>query len=249
MSGVHAGRRYLITGATSGIGLATAHLLARQGASLVLTARREAELERLVEELPGDHAAVPFDLTALDEIPPMVGRVARELNGLHGLVHCAGIHRVTPLKILNSQSANEVFSLNVVAGLMLTKGFRVRRVHAPAASVVLLSSAVGVVGQKGVSAYSASKGAVISLAKSLALELASEDIRVNCVCPGVVRTPMTDALAESIGEDAFDQVEAMHPLGLGHPDDVAEPISFLLGTGSRWITGASLAVDGGYTAQ
>ena len=80
MSGVHAGRRYLITGATSGIGLATAHLLARQGASLVLTARREAELERLVEELPGDHAAVPFDLTALDEIPQMVGRVGREFN-------------------------------------------------------------------------------------------------------------------------------------------------------------------------
>ena len=99
------------------------------------------------------------------------------------------------------------------------------------------------------SVYSASKGAVISLTKSLALELAAEDIRVNCVLPGVVRTPMTEALAESIGEDAFAEVGAMHPLGLGRPEDVAGPISFLLGAGARWVTGAALAVDGGYTAQ
>jgi len=249
LNGLHAGRRYLITGATSGIGLATSVVLARQGANLVLTARRAGELERLVEDLPGDHLAMPFDLTATDEIPQMVGRASREVNGLHGLVHCAGIHRVTPLKMVNTRSVEDVFSLNVIAAMMLAKGFRVRHVHAPAASIVFLSSAVGAVGQKGVSAYSASKGAVISLTKSLALELAGEDIRVNCVLPGVVRTPMTEALHESIGEDAFAEVEAMHPLGLGQPDDVAEPISFLLGVRSRWMTGAALAVDGGYTAQ
>ena len=249
MSDLHAGRRYLITGATSGIGLATSILLANQGARLVLTARRAIELERLAEQLPGDHLAVPCDLTATDEIPQLVGRVAREVNGLHGFVHCAGIHRVTPLKIVKSRSIEDVFSLNVIAAVMLAKGFRVRRVHAPAASIVFLSSAIGAVGQKGVSAYSASKGAVISLTKSLALELAGEDIRVNCVLPGVVRTPMTVALAESIGEDAFAEVEAMHPLGLGEPEDVAAPISFLLGTGSRWMTGAAVPVDGGYTAQ
>lgn len=249
MSGLHEGRRYLITGATSGIGLATSMRLAQEGASLVLVARRADELEQLAGSLPGDHFAAPFDLTATDEIPQLVARVAKQLDGLHGLVHCAGIHRVAPVKIVNTQAVEDVFRLNVTAALMLAKGFRVRRMHAPAASVVLLSSAVGAVGQKGVSAYSASKGAVISLTKSLALELADEDIRVNCVLPGVVRTPMTAGLAESIGEDSFAEVAAMHPLGLGEPEDVAAPISFLLGTGARWITGAAIAVDGGYTAQ
>lgn len=249
MSDLHEGRRYLVTGATSGIGLATSIRLAHQGADLVLVARRTEELERLADSLPGDHRSVPFDLTATDEIPQLVGRVAKEVGGLHGLVHCAGIHRVTPLKIVNTKSVEDVFRINVTAALMLAKGFRVRRVHAPAASIVLLSSAVGAVGQKGVSAYSASKGAVISLTKSLALELVDDDIRVNCVLPGVVQTPMTAGLAESIGEDSFAEVAAMHPLGLGQPEDVAEPISFLLGAGARWITGAAIAVDGGYTAQ
>lgn len=156
---------------------------------------------------------------------------------------------MTPLKIASSEMVAELFALNVTTALMLAKGFRVRNVHAPDASMVFLSSAVGVVGQKGVGAYSASKGAIVSLTKSLALELAAEDIRVNCVLPGVVRTPMTDSLAEAIGEEAFSEVKAMHPLGLGQPEDVAEPIGFLLGAGSRWITGSALSVDGGYTAQ
>ena len=89
---------------------------------------------------------------------------------------------------------DDLLSLNVVAAVMLAKGFRVRRVHAPEAAIVFLSSAVEQLDRRA-SAYSASKGAVISLTKSLALELAAEDIRVNCVLPGVVRTPMTDALA------------------------------------------------------
>lgn len=245
----HAGRRYLISGATSGIGEATARALAGNGAELVMVARSTARLNSLAEELPGTHHTQTMDLTEIESIPGWVTGLARELNGLHGVVHAAGIHRVTPIKFMAAKDMQELYDLNVVAGAMLIKGFRVKGAHAPGASAVLLSSAVGMVGQPGVSAYASSKGALISLTKSLALELAREDIRVNCVCPGVVRTPMTRNLAESIGSEAFQEVEAMHPLGLGQPEDVAAAISFLLAPESRWITGAAIPVDGGYTAQ
>lgn len=245
----HAGRRYLVTGATSGIGRATAELLAQQGARLTLVARRVEDLTELASSLPGQHEALPFDLTQVDEIPALVTKVGRAMDGLHGLVHAAGIHKVAPLKVLTSSTMAEMDRLNVIAAAMLVKGLRVRGAHAPEAAVVLLSSAVGLVGQPGVSAYAASKGAVLSLTQSLALELAAEDIRVNTVCPGVVHTPMTAGLSKTIGTQAFGRVEAMHPLGFGQPIDVAHPIAFLLSTTARWITGAALPVDGGYTAQ
>ena len=194
----HSGRRYLITGATSGIGRATAELLARQGARLALVARNAERLSGLADALEGTHDVYPFDLSDVDAIPELVTRLGRSTDGLHGLVHAAGVHRVTPLRLLKAKDLADLHLVNVAAAAMLVKGMRVRGAHAPGASVVLLSSAVGMVGQAGVSAYAASKGAVVSLSKSLALELADEDIRVNCVCPGVVRTPMTDALANSI---------------------------------------------------
>ncbi len=245
----HTGRRYLVTGATSGIGRATAELLAEQGAALTLVARNAEGLAHLASALPGAHETLTADLTRVDDIPALVTQLGRSQGGLHGVVHCAGIHRVTPLKILSATTMTDLHLLNVIAGAMLVKGLRVRGAHAPQAAVVLLSSAVGLVGQPGVSAYAASKGAVVSLTKSLALELTAEDIRVNCVCPGVVRTPMTQGLADSIGTEGFAAVEAMHPLGFGEARDVAHPISFLLSPEARWITGAALSVDGGYTAQ
>lgn len=247
---MHEGRRYLVTGATSGIGLATCRLLASQGAELVLVARRAELLAETIADLPGSqHASVCFDLERLSEIPEMVEQAAKQVGGLHGLVHAAGIHATTPLRMMKPTTAAKVFALNVTAGAMLVSGFRSKRVRRPGSSVVLMSSAVGLVGDKGVGIYAASKGAVVTMAKSFALELAPEDVRVNAVCPGVVMTPMTSALRDEVGSDAFADVEARHPLGFGTPDDVAHGISFLLSPQARWITGSSLVIDGGYTAQ
>jgi NAD(P)-dependent dehydrogenase (short-subunit alcohol dehydrogenase family) len=108
---------------------------------------------------------------------------------------------------------------------------------------------VGLVGQPGVSIYSATKGAIVTMTKSLALELARDGIRVNCVCPGVVDTEMTVEIRNRVGSEGFTRIEESHPLGIGRPGDVAKAALFLASDAARWITGSSLVVDGGYTAQ
>jgi NAD(P)-dependent dehydrogenase (short-subunit alcohol dehydrogenase family) len=132
---------------------------------------------------------------------------------------------------------------------MIAQAFRHREVRRPKASLVLMSSAVGTVGQAGVSLYSATKGAINTLTKSLALEMARDDIRVNCVAPGVVNTPMTETIRSTVGESGFTEIVKAHPLGLGSAENVAAAVLFLLSEASGWVTGTSLAVDGGYTAQ
>lgn len=244
------GRRFLVTGASSGIGLATAQCLSERGAKIVLVGRDEARLALALGTLDGTgHGAEVLDLSDSADVPDQVRLFAEKYGRFHGLVHCAGIHKTLPLRAMESDTLGELFSTNVTAGFMLVKGIRHKQVRGESLSIVLLSSAVGLVGQSGVSAYSASKGAVISAAKSLALELARESIRVNCVCPGVVMTPMTEALKDSIGTSAFAAIETAHPLGLGEARDVANAITFLLSDDARWITGTALSVDGGYTAS
>lgn len=175
--------------------------------------------------------------------------VSGQLDGLDGLVHAAGVHNTAPVRSLEAADVTSLFDSNVTTAFMLAKGFRHKQVRRAGASIVYLSSAVGLVGQPGVSVYSATKGAIAALTKSLALEFAREGIRVNCVCPGVVMTKMTEGLKATIGGENFRRVTEAHPLGLGEPDDVASAILYLLSGASKWVTGSSLVVDGGYTAQ
>ncbi|WP_241985448.1 SDR family NAD(P)-dependent oxidoreductase [Cryobacterium sp. TMT1-21] len=244
------GKRVLVTGASSGIGLATAIEIANHGGRVVALARNSARLADTMARLQGTgHSSVEYDLSDLDGIPVLVQRIARSMEGLDAIVHCAGLHSARPLASVEPTDIRRVMDVNVNAAIMLAKGFRHRQVQKVAPSIVLLSSSLGLVGQAGTSVYSASKGALVSLAKSLALELARQDIRVNAVCPGIVETEMTENLARTIGPQAFESIRLAHPLGLGTPQDVAATILFLISDASRWITGSVIAVDGGYTAQ
>lgn len=245
-----ANRAVLVTGASSGIGRQTAIELSRAGARVALVGRREAELDETLSRMSGDgHIARVHDLSDHASTPPLVREVAEILGPLDGLVHAAGIHLTAPLRAVNAHQTTELFDMNVTSALVLAKAFRHPKVRAEEASIVLLSSAVGLVGEAGVSAYAASKAAVASLGKSLALELARERIRVNSVAAGIVETALTDRLRANVGSQAWERIREAHPLGLGRADDVANAALYLLSPVSRWVTGSVLVVDGGYTAR
>jgi NAD(P)-dependent dehydrogenase (short-subunit alcohol dehydrogenase family) len=243
------GRVVLVTGASSGIGRDTALLLSQLGARLVLVGRDSGRLNGALSELAGTgHIVEPFDLSGAEQIPQWIKGVASNAGPLSGAVHCAGMHNYRPLKILDVEKFEEVQRIHATAAMMLTKGFRQKGCCAASGSIVLVSSVTGLVGQPGIAAYASSKAAVIGLARCLALELAPEHIRVNCVAPGMVKTEMAEQLFNSLNPDQVASIEQAHPLGLGRPRDVACAIAFLLSDAARWITGSVLVVDGGYTA-
>ena len=243
-----ADRTILVTGASSGLCRATCDVLSQLGARVIAVGRDEGRLIETAEQLEGNgHLVRPFDLSNVNDIPPWMKSLATDHGPLLGVVHSAGQHLARPLQMLKPDAVQELMQVNVTAGMMLAKGLRQRGVHESPASIVFLSSVMGQVGQAGVSAYCASKGAVDAMTRSLALELAPQGIRVNAVAPGQVETEMLDQQKQTLTAEQFDRIKAMHPLGLGQPEDVAHAIAFLLADTSRWINGTTLTVDGGYT--
>lgn len=244
------GRAVLVTGASSGIGRDTSVLLSELGARVVLTGRDSVKLEDTLSEMTGKgHTIEPFDLRTADQIPSWLKAVTSKVGPLDGMAHCAGVHSHRPLRVLDTEKFEEVQRVNVTASMMLAKGFRQKDCRAAGASIVLLSSVAGLVGQPGIAAYAASKSAVVGLTRCLALELASEQIRVNCIAPAMVKTEMSDRWFNSLTPEQIENIEQAHPLGIGRPRDVANATAFLLSDAARWITGSVLAVDGGFTAQ
>jgi 3-oxoacyl-[acyl-carrier protein] reductase len=245
-----AGKKILLTGASSGIGRDTAILLAELGARLVLVARSQEKLEETFHLLPANgHMIAPFDLAQSENLPIWIKGCVAEVGILDGLVHCAGIHLTKPLKMITLRDYQTVMDVNVGSVFSLTKAFCQKNIAGRPSSVVLLASIAGILGQPGISAYAASKGALIALTKSLAMETSAEGIRVNCIAPGVVETAMSEKLFAKMTEEQIKAVQAMHPLGLGKPRDVANAVAFLMADTSRWITGSTLVVDGGYSAH
>lgn len=244
------GRTILVTGASSGIGSETAILLSKLGARVVLTARKEKGLTKTLALLDSDkHLIAPFELTDFDSIPAFLKEVSIKTNGLDGLVHCAGIQSTIPLRFLKKSDLHKLFSINVDSAFALIKGFRQKGVCRPNSSIVLLASVIGMVGQAGLSMYGASKGAIIALTKSAAIELAKDTIRINCIAPALVQTEMIENAHNKLTAEQLTKVAQKSPLGIGRPRDVANSIAFLLADTARWITGTTLVVDGGYTAQ
>lgn len=244
------GRRYLVTGASSGIGRETARLLAQLGASVCLNGRDAERLAGALALLEGSgHQVSAFDLDQTDQVPAWMKGLAAGFGTLHGAVHCAGIHELRPLRATTAASVERLLHTNVTSSVAIARAFRQKGVSEPPSSLILMSSVAGCVGQAGTAAYSASKGALNALARSLALELAGEGIRVNTIAPGIVNTELTERMFAGLLPEQKAAIEREHPLGFGTPLDVAAAVAFLLAPASRWITGTTLVIDGGYTAH
>ncbi len=244
------GKQIIVTGASSGIGRACAILISRCGGKIIATGRNPDRINQTLSNLEGDgHHGASFDLSDADATGQWMLDLAKEHGKLDGLVHMAGIHRAKPLKVSDPEFVEELLSVNVGSAIALARGFRHKKVRGESSSVVFAASVAALVGEAGISAYSATKGAIVSLTRALAIELAREKIRVNCVSPSIVKTEMTEKFHESFTPEQIQEIEARHPLGLGEPNDVAALVVFLLSDSARWITGSNLVVDGGYSAQ
>lgn len=254
MAGRFEGKVAAITGAASGLGRAVAEGLAREGARLLLFDRDAAALGDLRVRLPATHGVVGDVSSAAD-----MERAARACLDRFGpasfLVTAAGMLGPTvPAEQAGEADWDRLFAVNVKGTWLATRAFIPQIRQAGGGAVVTLASTAGLAGSLALPAYSASKGAVVMLSRSLALAHAPEGIRVNCVCPGSIETPMLDATFDAAGDEAARQARiaafrARHPLGrFGKAGEVAETVMFLLSEGAGFVTGVALPVDGGRLA-
>lgn len=237
-----AGKTVLVTGATSGIGRSTAIICSKMGAKVVATGRNEERLRETVATLDGaDHVAIAADMTQEDDIT----RLVENCPQLQGVVHCAGIGDRTMLKMAREKDIERVMKTNFDAPVLFQRALLKKKKIEPSASIVFIASRAPFAPTPGNGLYAASKGALIAYAKVLGLELASQLIRVNCVCPAMVWTELVQRDAELTGAD-YHEAEKAYPLKrYGRPEDVANLVVYLLSDASSWMTGSCIDITGG----
>jgi NAD(P)-dependent dehydrogenase (short-subunit alcohol dehydrogenase family) len=231
----------VVTGGASGIGLATARLADSVGGRVVVLDVNDSALLSAKGTV-----RIPCDVGNATQVQVAMTRVIESFGRIDSLVNCAGIAIRSSVHETDEESWRRVLDVNL-SGVFLTSKCALPHFPEPGGAIVHVSSVTGIVGVRGRAAYSASKGALIALTKNMAVDYASRGIRVNCVCPGFVKTPLIGAILAD--PDRTARLTAMHPLGrLGEPDDIARAIVFLISNAASWITGQAIAVDGGFSA-
>lgn len=234
------GRRILITGASSGIGQQVAKSCAQMGAELVITGRNGQRLQQTYEALTGSgHLAITADLRRAQDIE----RLVEQTGIVNGIVHAAGISKLVPFRQISQAHLDETFDSNTFSPLILTRGLLAKKRIASKGSILFIAALSSHSGALASTAYAASKSALLGAMRSLALEVAKQGIRANCISPGYVQTPMLEGLGQSGGQ--MDELFALTPLGMGEPADIAHAAIFYLSDASRWITRNYFVVDGG----
>lgn len=239
------GKIALVTGGTSGIGLASAQALAAQGARVFITGRRQPELDAAVTLIGAQATGIRADASVLSDLDSVYAHIARQAGRLDILFANAGGGDMLPLGAITEEHFDRIFGTNV-RGVLFTVQ-KALPLLSDKASVILTSSTTSVKGTTGFSVYSASKAAVRNFARSWALDVKDRGIRVNVVSPGPVRTPgLGDLVSEDQRQGLFDALAAQVPLGrLGEPGEIGQVVAFLASDASSFINATELFVDGG----
>ncbi len=236
----------LVTGASSGIGRQICVSLSQLGATVIATGRDETRLVETQSMLNGEnHQILPFDLTDIDLYKNFVDKLPK----LSGIVHSAGMARYIPFKAISEKELRQTQLLNYEVPILITQQLLKYKKIERKGSIVFIGSISGLIGTVGNSIYAGSKAALIGASRALAIEVSGQGIRSNCISPGMVLTPLTAKIEDSVSSEIFKENEKLHPLGFGVPKDVANACIYLLSDASRWITGTNLIIDGGYTCH
>lgn len=236
------GKTVLVTGASSGIGQATALLCSNLGARVILVARNEERLASTVAKMSGEgHRTISADLT----VPDSISEIVETVPSLDGVVFCAGKGLTLPVQFCDREHFDEIFNVNFFSTVELLRLLYKKKKIAKGASVVMVASMGGTrIFSGGNSIYGASKAALDSFMKFAAKEFAARKVRVNSICPAMVDTPLIHR--GTVSEDQLAEDAKRYPLKrYGMPSDIANAAVYLLSDASSWVTGTSMIVDGG----
>lgn len=245
------GKNILITGAASGIGRQCSIDFSKAGANVILLDINEEQLD-ITKSMCSpavksySHKCNIVDVAGTEDV---VKVAVTESGPIDGMLYCAGVERTLPYNHLTDKDYQQIYSVNVIGATNLLKVLTKKNIRAENAKYVLIASITALVGRPGVAAYAASKGAIVSLVKTLALEMATKGLNINCISPGTILTPLMEKMMESLTEEQQAERKSGFPLGLGRPSDIANAAMFLLSDAARWITGQNIVVDGGYISR
>lgn len=238
-------RTILVTGASSGIGRTTAILLSHYCNNIVITARREKELNDTLQMMEkGNHQMIITDLRQSSEID----HLAKHIPPIDGWAHCTGKVLPVPVKYIQQKHYEDVFQTNYLSAVYLLSYLLKYNKLNTKASIVFISSISTLHTYFGGALYTSSKAALESYARTVALELAPKQIRVNVLQPALVKTVIYEnTINAAVDQEEIKKYEKQYPLGIGDPQDVANMIVFLLSDASKWMTGTFIKMDGGLT--
>ena len=244
------GKLILVTGASSGLGRATAQLLSLCGARLIINGRNEERLAANLSSLDGNgHVCAPAILSDAEFVAAWV----KDLSAAHGIIdgifHAAGILQLKPVRLIRQRDILDTVSSSLMTGFGFAKAAASKGIVSDGSSILFMSSVVGSRGQPGMCTYSAAKSGIEGLVRSLSCELAPRKIRVNAIAAGSVETDMARNLRDLMGSENATQLEMHHLLGLGRTEDIANAALFLLSPASNWIKGTVMVVYGGYMVR
>jgi 3-oxoacyl-[acyl-carrier protein] reductase len=241
----------IVTGAGSGIGRACAIALAQAGANVTLVGRRKPQLEDTAHAIGNKALVLPADVTRQADIDKAIAQTRTHFGNLNLLVNNAGVLHAGNAETISEEQWDQTFNVNVRGVWLFSRSVLPAMRKAHGGSIINVASVLGINAARNRAAYAPSKGAVVLLTKSMALDYAPENIRVNAICPGFVETDLTAEVISRAPDPQAVRRErlAVHPLGrFGQPEDIAALAVYLASDDASWVTGATFPLDGGYLA-